>query len=638
MPRIPHADYTDTVSGYWDWETDSREINVDDSLKILLDLPEIDNDLASWKEIIKPGYLDILRENYIAHRDSQGKIPFTLEIALQHKDRNKIVCILVTGRLIWNGEVPLRMTGSYFDISPHKQAEKELQRVKDFLNKTNQTARVGGWELDLETGRVIWTEVTKMIFEVPEDYVPDRGSAATFFKEGADRKKLGDAFNKAVNKGVDYDLELQIVTAKGKTRWTRTVGHPEFQDGKCIRLYGVFQDIDERKKQEEEIRLRQQQADDATNAKIEFLSIVSHEIRTPMNAIVGFTNLLLDNPRPDQVEYLNVLRFSADNLLTLINDILDFNKIDAGKVVFENIDFDLHALLENIRAAQQQEADKKEILLTLEIGPGVPARIKGDPTRLSQVLNNLVANAIKFTPAGKVELSTSVTEKTATTATLCFAVKDTGIGIPEDKLQYIFEKFSQASSETTRKYGGTGLGLAICKRLLELVGSKLSVISKEDEGSSFFFELRFNIDEKTAAESLLNAAADNSGFPGKRVLVTEDNPVNAMLVRRFLTNWQIECDVAENGRIGVDKVASGNYDLVLMDLQMPVMDGYEATIAIRNLPGKKYKELPILALTASTVSDMYEKVIASGMNACLTKPFKPAQLHEMLAYYFNDQR
>jgi signal transduction histidine kinase len=636
MPQIPHTDYNEAIAGYWEWEIGKDSIAIDASLSMLLgyDPGALPNTLSALKRLVVPKSLELLRAKFKAHVNSHGKRAFVQEAGLFHREGH-VICVLLSGKITaWDRQAKVaKMSGSYLDITPHRQAEKELQRVKEFLNRTNQVAMVGGWELDMETDKVIWTQVTKSIFEVPEDYVPQRGLILSFFNEEADAERLKKAFQDAVTKGMDYDLELKMTTAKGREIWTRTVGHPEFEDGKCVRLYGVFQNIDAHKTNQEALRVKQRQAEVAAEAKLEFLSTMSHEIRTPMNAVIGFTNLLLQNPREDQLEYLNVLKFSADNLLTLINDILDFNKIDAGKIELERTDFDIRQLVNNIYAAQQQDADRKGLQLALHIDTRVPQHLVGDPVRLGQVITNLVANAIKFTPQGRVEVTISLVEESGHTVRLYFEVRDTGIGIPKEKHDQIFEAFSQASSETTRKYGGTGLGLSICKKLLELVGSRLLVDSTVGDGTLFFFELNFKKGRSLAGGSDQKPLIPASGFPGKKVLITEDNPVNVLVIRKFLKQWQIESELAENGKIALEMVKHRHYDLILMDLQMPEMDGYDAAKAIRQLPDARFKEMPIIALTASAVSDMRARILASGMNDCVTKPFKPAVLHEVLAGY-----
>ncbi len=627
-----------TQAGYWEWEVGKDEVTVDPSLLILLgyNINELNNSLQSWQRLIRPDYIDAVCQKYNEHVISKGADPFVLEVGLINKN-GAGTYILITGKAVkWNEQnKPVIMSGSYVNVTPFKEGEKELRHVKDLLTKTSQTALVGGWEIDLTTNKVIWTQVTKNIFEVPDSYVPDRSSPARFVK-AENRAKLKKVVDRAINEGKPYDIELKIVTAKGKEKWTRAAGQPEFVDGKCVRLFGAFQDIDRLKLNEEALMQKNGQLQKAIAEKLDFLSVMSHEIRTPMNAVIGFTNLLLQNPRADQVEYLNVLKYSAENLLLLINDILDFNKIDAGKIDLENIAFDVRELCKNIQSAQQQEADKKDLALNINIDNKVPLSIKGDPMRLGQIITNLTANAIKFTTAGKVDINVKTVRQTAHTVTLYFEVTDTGIGIPEDKFNYIFEKFSQASIETTRKYGGTGLGLAITKRLLEMMGSNINVKSVEGRGSSFFFELKF----KKAAATLPQTAsapiaAKANELAGKKILIVEDNPINVLVIKKFLQQWAMEFDVAQNGLIAVEKASANYYDLILMDLQMPEMDGFDATIAIRKLSAQ-HRQLPILALTASVVADMREKILEAGMNECVAKPFKPADLYATLSHYLTD--
>ncbi|MEO8887333.1 MAG: ATP-binding protein [Mucilaginibacter sp.] len=622
-------------AGYWEWEVEKDKITIDSSLQTMLgyNAGDINNNLQTWRQLIKPDYIDALCQIYKDHVASKGTKPFVLELGLTNKN-STTTYILVTGKVIkWTEHhEPETMWGSYMDVSPFKDAEKELQQVKDLLTKTNQIASVGGWELNLETNKVLWTPVTKSIFEIPEDFVPNLDSSDQFFKTGKYRAKIKRAVDRAITKGIPFDIELKIITAKGKEKWTRSVGQAEFVDGKCTRLYGVFQDINQRKLHEEALQQKNEQLQKAVSEKLDFLSIMSHEIRTPMNAVIGFTNLLLQNPRADQVEYLNVLKYSAENLLVLINDILDYNKINAGKIELENIAFDLRELCTNIKSAQQQEADKKDLILNINIDSKIPASIKGDPMRLGQIITNLIANAIKFTPAGKVDVSIKVVKQTTHNVTLYFEVTDTGIGIPKDKLDYIFEKFSQATSETTRKYGGTGLGLAIIKRLLEMVGSKINVTSVPGQGSSFFFKLKFKKSAVKLQELEPTDVPTGKELTGKKILIVEDNPINVLVIKKFLQQWGMEFDVAQNGLIAVEKASNNFFDLILMDLQMPEMDGFDATIAIRKLSAM-HQHLPILALTASVVADMKEKVLEAGMNECINKPFKPADLYATLHHY-----
>ena len=355
---------------------------------------------------------------------------------------------------------------------------------------------------------------------------------------------------------------------------------------------------------------------------------MSHEIRTPMNAVIGLTHLLLqENPRQDQLDNLQTLKFSAENLLSLINDILDFSKIEAGKIEFEKISFKLIDLVNSIKHSMQYKAEEKGIKLKLEVDEGIPANVKGDPTRLAQVLNNLVSNAVKFTSKGYVKVSIRNLGQDGEGIKLRFSVRDTGIGIPEKKLSSIFESFSQASSSTTREYGGTGLGLAITKKLLELCGSTIEVKSKENVGTEFAFDLRLELPDSSekVAKTYVTEDLAEQNWSGN-ILLAEDNKVNVKIACKFLKKWGLEVDVAENGLVAVELAKNKKYDLVLMDLQMPVMDGYEATKRIRGM----YPDIPIIALTASALLEVKAEAIAAGMSDYASKPFNPTELRKKI--------
>ena len=395
------------------------------------------------------------------------------------------------------------------------------------------------------------------------------------------------------------------------------------------------QEIGKAKELELQLILSKDVAEKAALSKSQFLSTMSHEIRTPMNAVIGFTHLLLQmNPREDQMEYLKMLKFSAENLLVLINDILDFSKIEAGKIEFEEADFSIKQLISNIRLALLQKATEKDIQLKLLIDHDLPDVIIGDPVRLGQILTNLISNAVKFTKEGKVTIVASLGEKNKDHTIIDFEVADTGIGIAADKLENIFESFTQASSDTTRKFGGTGLGLTITKRLLELMGSEIKVKSELGKGSVFFFSLKM----KNSTRQFIQPVKEEShietrSLKGVKILIAEDNQINVILAKQYMKLWDVECDVAENGEIAYTLVQTNDYDMVLMDLQMPEMDGYQTTVAIRQLPGEKFRNLPIIALTASAMLDIKDHAFVVGMNDYISKPFNPDELHRKIALY-----
>jgi signal transduction histidine kinase/CheY-like chemotaxis protein len=381
-------------------------------------------------------------------------------------------------------------------------------------------------------------------------------------------------------------------------------------------------------------------AEKSSHAKSEFLSTMSHEIRTPLNAVIGMSNLLMmGDPRPDQVENLEILKFSASNLLAIVNDVLDFNKIESGKVIFENIRFNLAELMHNICGGQIIKANEKGLIFKLKIDDALRNKIViGDPTRITQIIFNLVSNAIKFTRQGYVEVKVSVVEDRHNQVIIRFSVKDSGIGIERDNLKAIFEPFTQESITTTRKYGGTGLGLAIVKRLLELRGVQMHVVSKPGQGSEFSFNLDLPVATDKLEEATVQPSVDlnsEQDMHSLHILVAEDNMVNTMLMKKFFSKWKVQSSFAENGERAVEMMHYGNFDIVLMDLQMPVLNGFDAAIEIRKMADSQKANIPIIALTASALTDIREKVFSSGMNDYVSKPFKPEELKEKILTLVN---
>lgn len=402
-----------------------------------------------------------------------------------------------------------------------------------------------------------------------------------------------------------------------------------------VSLIGLLVIIRAYNKAEVQLKLALRKAEEVAELKSQFLSNMSHEIRTPMNAVIGITGLLKqENPRPDQLERLNVLSFSAGNLMHILNDILDYSKMEAGKIELEGHAFRLPELLRNQHSGMLQLAREKNIELLLLLEPGLPERVSGDANRLIQVLNNLVNNAIKFTESGSVKIIVGQNGISDETVRVRFSIEDTGIGIPEEKLPLIFERFSQVSPESNRKYGGTGLGLAICSKLLELQNSQLEVHSTPGVGSRFSFELNFPVVENVAQEKEAQSITAGAGsLSHLKILLAEDNVINQLVASNIIERWGCRLDIANNGLEALEMVKQSDYDLVLMDLQMPEMDGYEATRQIRLLPGGKYHYLPIIALTASSIYEIQDQYIESGMNDFMRKPFNPEALHNMIVQY-----
>lgn len=372
-------------------------------------------------------------------------------------------------------------------------------------------------------------------------------------------------------------------------------------------------------------------AQESVKAKTYFLSTISHELRTPLNGVIGMSNILLmDNPREDQTENLNLLKFSANNLLSLINDVLDINKIESGKIKIEQIPFKFHALIKNIYNGFKSRALEQRLDFSLDLPSNLTAiGVIGDPTRLTQILANLIENALKFTEEGEVKLEIQILEQQNSTITLNFKVKDTGIGIPKDKQNIIFESFSQASTSTTRKYGGTGLGLAIVKNLLELHHSKIQVESEIDKGTTFSFNITYPLCE-LHPEQTTSLNHNEMDISNLKILVAEDNQMNTLLMKKLLGKWNIVPDFATNGAEAVEAVRNKSYDLILMDIHMPIMDGYEATALIRSEEDAQKAKTPIIALTASVAFDVRTKIAESQMDDYLSKPFNHEELRLIL--------
>ena len=383
-----------------------------------------------------------------------------------------------------------------------------------------------------------------------------------------------------------------------------------------------------------EIEKSRQHALSASQAKQDFLSTMSHEIRTPMNAVLGLTNLLLDEmPRDDQKKHLDNIKFSGENLLSIINDVLDFSKIEAGKISFSNDEFDLQTLLNNTIDAVRYSRKKNEveILQKQKLG-SLKNLVIGDRTRLNQILINILGNAIKFTEEGYVSLETSLLEEEDNKTKIEFRIRDTGVGIPPEKVDKIFDSFIQIENRMQKSLKGTGLGLAITKKLIERQGGTITVESKLGMGTMFTFTLPF---DKGAIRSQSTIASSRGqiykeGLDGIEILLVEDNHINQIVAVNTLKKLKVKPKVANNGVEALEILKNQSFDLILMDIQMPLMNGIETTINIRQLADDAKRNIPIIALSADAYSNNVEEALDAGMNAYLTKPFKPEDLYETI--------
>jgi CheY-like chemotaxis protein/nitrogen-specific signal transduction histidine kinase len=391
-------------------------------------------------------------------------------------------------------------------------------------------------------------------------------------------------------------------------------------------------DITEKNEILSELQVAKNKAEESAHIKSQFLSHMSHELRTPLNGIIGSSNLLLqDIFLPAQKEQLEILKFSSEHMLSLINDILDLSKLEADRIQLEKAVVDIPRLINSISSPFIKQAEEKGILFKVKVDADLKRAVLADPTRLNQVLTNLLSNALKFTSKGSVKLEVKGISVKSDSNTIQFSVTDTGIGIGEDKRKQIFEQFTQADVKTTRKYGGTGLGLTISQKLVRLMGGDIVVESKYHKGSRFSFEITLPVHNSRKKIHLNEFGAEtlngNQRLKGYKVLIAEDNPVNMIIASKFLDKWGVSYEKARNGLEAVSLFGKNNFDLVLMDLEMPEMDGYGALNAIREIN----PDIPAIAFTAAVFDNMKESLLESGFNDYIQKPFKPLERQVKIA-------
>ncbi|SDF69433.1 response regulator [Chitinophaga filiformis] len=528
------------------------------------------------------------------------------------------------------------------DFRAFFELEKDLKRTREILERTSQLSRIGGWEADLADKEMFWSDVTKDIHEVPPDFTPTLTAAVGFYKEGESRRKITVALKEIIETGRPWDLELQIVTAKGNERWVRAIGNAEFENGKCKRLYGTFQDISISKETEQELISQQaslaaakQQAEQANMAKSEFLANMSHEIRTPLNGVIGFTELVLKTDLSEtQHQYLSIVNQSANALLNIINDILDFSKIESGKLELDIDKYDLYEFSSQVSDIVSYQAQHKGLEMLLNVATNLPRYAWFDEVRLKQILINLLGNAVKFTSNGEIELKVTPLHMMADgKARIRFEVRDTGIGIKPEKQYKIFEAFRQEDASTTKKYGGTGLGLTISNKLLALMGSYLQIKSNINEGSTFYFD----IDLATA-----EAPADRweSLEKIRQVLIVDDNDNNRTILKEMLSLRDISCTEARSGFEALDTLARGDrYDVILMDYHMPYMDGLETVKKIRHHFGRLPGEQGVILLHSSSDDERIIRVCDQlDIGLRMVKPIKINELYNSLSMLIRKEK
>ncbi len=595
-----------------------------------------------------PGYFSCLNQNaHIVANDAHThpctlefsagyltplNISSMLDIPLQEGDRVAgVICHEHVGPpRIWteNEQGFARSISNIISLAleseKRRKAEEGLIKSQQNFEEAQAIAHVGSWDYDLATGNLVWTKEMFSLFEM-ENHPPET-LYETFRSKiyPDDLAKLDENIQRAIEHGETYEMLERVALRDGSTRYLSCIGEPvKDAAGNIVGLRGTSQNITPHKQ--------------AALAKSEFLSTMSHEIRTPINGVIGLVNMLMEENLTDlQREYVNTLNFSAQHLATIVSDILDFSKIEAGNLSLEKVHFNLKEVCENVFKLFKNKAQEKSLEYYFTPASLGNWTLYGDVSRLNQILANLLSNAVKFTEKGKVDFRYTIKEDTPEAVTLLFSIKDTGIGIHELEQEKIFEYFSQANERISRNYGGTGLGLTICKRLVEIQGGKIFVESNAGQGSIFTVELTFekvihSADSNAKNSSLTDALSE--ALPGMKVLVAEDHHINAMVLVHQLEKWQVACTLVNDGKEAVERLEKEQFDVVLMDIWMPNMDGIQALKAIRSMDRESVSQTPVLAFTADASLDSIRGFLENGFDDCITKPFNPKSLFRVLKKY-----
>lgn len=543
---------------------------------------------------------------------------------------------MVDGRLLKRHYIPVCDDNiykghlwKYTDVTLEKNAEHTLKIREEKYRSIIDNMNLGLLEVDTEEKILFANQCFCEMSGYDIDELLGQRAAQIFAK--GENIELMEQKNEERKRGTTDAYEIVVKDKRGQVRWWLVSGAPRFNDlGELVGSIGIHLDITDQKQLELELTVAREEAEQSTRSKEVFLANMSHEIRTPMNAILGMSNQLAKTPlTKKQLFYLDAINGASENLLVIINDILDLSKIEAGKLSLEKIPFEPRAVIKRAMQALNHKAEEKGLALTNSIlDKNVSEVLIGDPYRLNQVLLNIISNAVKFTEKGGVDIKMEVINDAKQSQTLQVSIKDTGIGMDEKFRNNLFEKFSQEDASVTRQYGGTGLGMSICRQLIELMDGEINVESEKGSGTTMTFLITLLKGREEDLPSKEIFVADENMLVGKKILVVDDNEMNRLLATTILSNYGSENAEAGNGQEAVDYLLNNKVDLVLMDIQMPVMNGFDAARYIRK---NISRQLPMIALTANAIKGDNEKCIDAGLNNYLAKPFKEEDLMKMIA-------
>jgi PAS domain S-box-containing protein len=643
--------------GSWEWDLVTNEVTWSSELKKIYgwNNSEVPRHFDAYKEQIHPEDKDKVEK--MIERTLKKGMPFDLNHRIKTNDKS-VRMLHARGEIMTSADgKPIKMRGTAQDIT-EKFHEQELEKLVLAATQSFNSVIIVN-----RKGEIEWVNegFEKLTGYTLSDVQNTHGELLRNNNETA-MTEQANFYETIIREKAPITYEGKNYTKDGREVWVITTLTPVLdKNGEVERIIAIDSDITLRKQMEEkllqanekaelmlikgnkaisELTKAKKQLEESMSVKEQFLANMSHEIRTPMNAIVGFTDVILKTElNPEQKQYVEAIKTSGENLLVIINDILDFSKLQSGKFVFEQIELRLSQVVSMLLEVMLHKSIEKNIRLSTKIDKRIPDNLIGDPTRLNQILLNLVGNAIKFTEKGEVKILIDLVEDLGDEVEIKFSVIDTGIGIPANKLSTIFEGFTQASNETTRKYGGTGLGLSIAKQLVELQGGKIDVESKLGEGSKFHFQIKLKKSSSPAVKKRMDTEEGKTEYlAGLKILLVEDNEFNQILAKKVLTDWKWEVDVAENGLVALDRLRQKDYDVILMDIQLPEMDGYEAANTIRNTFPAPKKDTAIIAMTAHALTGEAEKCFSAGMNEYISKPFDRHMLYSKILSVVKENR